>query len=163
MHRPKTKLDCTKLKGPVATQKNREDNINNCKWCLPVSRERKMSPELLHIHHYQISQPQLSPSLLLSNSNSRLTFVNQTNGLSRSTFRPGCIGRRSPAAAFTIATKRRLNSISASLQPLDLTEENVSQVLADARVEASRVFALFFISTPLTPNFPIGNYGPCFF
>ncbi|KAM7498498.1 hypothetical protein LguiA_022912 [Lonicera macranthoides] len=111
-----------------------------------------MSPELLRIRHCQISQPQqlLSPSLLLSNSNSCLTFVNQSNGLSRSTFRPGCIGRRSPASSFTTATKRqsgRLNSISASLQPLDLTEENVSQVLADARVEA-RVAELAEVDGP---------------
>lgn len=91
-----------------------------------------MSREFVH-YHPRISTPLLLPtSHLISNARSQLT-----TGMT-SARRPMVPLRWSCRRPSTAVTARRYAAVTASISPLDLTEDNVRQVLADARVEASR-------------------------
>ncbi|RVX08351.1 hypothetical protein CK203_017813 [Vitis vinifera] len=91
-----------------------------------------MSREFVH-HHPRISTPSLLPtSHLISNTRSQLT-TGMTSA--KGPMVPLRWSRRRPSRAVTTP---RFAAVTASLSPLDLTEDNVRQVLADARVEASR-------------------------
>ncbi|CAK9151814.1 unnamed protein product [Ilex paraguariensis] len=107
-----------------------------------------MPPELLHAHqshhHYHLPPPPPPPRVLsgfhFTSNNQTVTVVGLKNGLSsfrRPTEPPLRCKRWRTSTAFP---RRRLCSISASFAPLDLTEDNVNRVLADARVELGQLF-----------------------
>ncbi|KAK2968698.1 hypothetical protein RJ640_005885 [Escallonia rubra] len=92
--------------------------------------------ELLHGHHYQATIPQnLSRSVAVSSFRLVVNPRNGTASLRRPTLPLRHIRRRPPPDA-TTTTTRRFSSLSASLPPLDLTEDNLKMVLSDARAEA---------------------------
>ncbi|XP_002266103.2 uncharacterized protein LOC100252893 [Vitis vinifera] len=93
-----------------------------------------MSREFVH-HHPRISTPSLLPtSHLISNTRSQLT-TGMTSA--KGPMVPLRWSRRRPSTAVTTP---RFAAVTASLSPLDLTEDNVRQVLADARVELAQIF-----------------------
>ncbi|KAL6312048.1 hypothetical protein AAG906_027248 [Vitis piasezkii] len=93
-----------------------------------------MSREFVH-HHPRISTPSLLPtSHLISNTRSQLT-TGMTSAKGPTV--PLRWSRRRPSTAVTTP---RFAAVTASLSPLDLTEDNVRQVLADARVELAQIF-----------------------
>ncbi|KAL6311991.1 hypothetical protein AAG906_039810 [Vitis piasezkii] len=93
-----------------------------------------MSREFVH-HHPRISTPSLLPtSHLISNTRSQLT-TGMTSA--KGQMAPLRWIRRRPSTAVTTL---RFAAVTASLSPLDLTEDNVRQVLADARVELAQIF-----------------------
>ncbi|KAK3025508.1 hypothetical protein RJ639_042043 [Escallonia herrerae] len=93
--------------------------------------------KLLHGHHYQATVPQiLSRSVTVSSFRPVVNPRNGTASLRWPTLPLRHIRRRPPPDA---TTTRRFSSISASLRPLDLTEDNLKMVLSDARAEASQL------------------------
>ncbi|KAF8410971.1 hypothetical protein HHK36_003509 [Tetracentron sinense] len=83
---------------------------------------------ILH-HHHQILLPlPLSASFIPSNSKILISDVT----------------RRRTRNLRPLKWRKMASPISAALRPLDLTEENVTLVLADARTEASPFFAQIF-------------------
>uniref|UniRef100_A0A5B7A2Z1 Uncharacterized protein n=2 Tax=Davidia involucrata TaxID=16924 RepID=A0A5B7A2Z1_DAVIN len=99
-----------------------------------------MPLELLYSahHHHQLSLPPVpSPPCLVSTFRTmNMTMADLKNGiLQRKTMTPlRCTRRRSHVPT------PRFRAISASLPPLDLTEDNVKQVLADARLKFGQLF-----------------------
>ncbi|XP_057461814.1 uncharacterized protein LOC130752040 isoform X2 [Actinidia eriantha] len=102
-------------------------------------RAKMSSLDLLNHHHHHHRWPKTlvlhrSPSSLDANFRA-VRMVEQKNKIS--SLRQPKRRRQRPSQALTT---RGYMVIKASHQPLDLTEDNVKQVLADARVEFEHVF-----------------------
>ncbi|XP_027171050.1 uncharacterized protein LOC113770697 isoform X2 [Coffea eugenioides] len=86
----------------------------------------------VHTHHHQHSVPQILHHPFKNfRAVSALKLKESPNVALKSR-------RRRTLPLFLNSSK--YNSVSASLSPLDLTEDNIKQVLADARVELGQLF-----------------------
>lgn len=99
--------------------------------CVERLEGEEMSRAFFHHHtHTRICTPSLLPtSHPISSTRIQPTTIKRPSA-------PLGLNRHRPPS--TVVTAPRFATVTASLSPLDLTEDNIRQVLTDARVEASK-------------------------